>query len=536
MNLFNFWKNSSVKIPGIPEYFNKDQEKRERLERYVKSWEAYLAELPDPILDDSEYNNNTKVNPARAIVNVGVFFLFGNGVKFEESPDMSERLGKAASHTVATTGKVVPPWLSDLNACWEANRKESFLMNMGLSGAIHGDVVIELIPNGAGEMLEFPRVLLHDPANIDADTDPNDCEKVVRWTIEYITYDVQGDPICRIKEIAADQDENDVIQSWTIQHYEQQMSYIAGTGWTPNDQPKVKVGSPVLWPYSWAPIEHCQNLELPHMFWGLPDLDASSIEVIESLQRTKSSLNKIINIHAAPRMWAKNVMPDQVDDIDVSADNIITLPNMESELHVLTMIQNISPSVDHAKGLKEDLYEMVQVPPIALGQLDTTASSMSGIQQSILYSPIVQKTALKRISYGDMLKRLNRKLLILMGHENTKEYRGLTVVWPESMPGSAYLERQTIETDHQLGVSKYTTLTKLGYDGKEEEVRRLDEMEAELKLQEKYTAKPEVPGQSGPGAPKGNQNNSSGYGNKNGSMGGTKGAGKPKTPNDDSNK
>ncbi len=570
MGLFqNLFGSTSSFVDKYPNYFDHDHERQKRLERYKRTWEAYLAELPDPVVVDSVSNDNVKVNPARAIVNTGVFFLFGGELKFQVSPDAEQRYGMAGAKKPTTPGNgeepkeqdpngakpstefsskgtsfpgskkpeadgkdpikaANPKWLTELNKVWKANRKKSFLFNMGLSGSIHGDVFVKIIPDAVGLKNQYPRLLLLDPANVDVEWDQNDCTRVLKYAIEYIIEEVNPqtgveEVKLRIQEISANIDDNDTIVDWTMQDYEHPMGYVMNVGYTPLDGGKTPVGPPETWPYPWAPIEHCQNVELPHMFWGLPDLDESSVEVIESIQRSMSSLNKIVRIHASPRMFAKNVMPDQIDDIDVSADNIITLPNMEADLAVLQTLGNLSPSIDYADKQREMLLEMIQMPPIALGQFESASTAISGVTLSILYAPLLQKTELKRISYGDMIERLNQKILALMDFDE-EETDSMVLVWPEAMPGSAYLERQTLQQDQQMGASKHTVLSRLGYDPEEEYANAMREQEELMQMQQKYAPEP-----SFGGSPGGN-NNPAGNGNKNGSMGGTKAAGTPKTP------
>jgi len=586
MGLFqNLFGSTSSFVEKYPKYFDHDYERQKRLERYKNTWEAYLAELPDPITQDTVSNDNVKVNPARAIINTGVFFLFGSELKFQVSPESQVRYGKQSLPAKPSTefsaegtsesaesddpqkqskksdfrkekegddydpkkakgsygapegedpiAAANPKWLTDLNKVWKENRKKSFLFNMGLSGAIHGDVFVKIIPNACGMKNQYPRLLLLDPANVDVEWDPNDCNRVLKYAIEYVVEEEnpqtqQPEPKLRIQEITANVqgyggDPNEPITSWTIQNYEHPMGYVQNVGYTPLEGGKVPVGPAEEWPYAWAPIEHCQNVELPHMYWGLPDLDESSVEVLESLQRSMSSLNKIVRVHASPRMFAKNVMPDQIDEIDVSADNIITLPNMEAELNVLETLSNLAPSIEYAREQRKMLLEMVQCPPIALGEFESASTAISGVTLSILYAPILQKTELKRISYGDMIERLNQKILVLMGHDE-EETESMVLVWPESMPGSAYLERQTLQQDQQMGASSYTILSRLGYDPKEERANFMREQEEVAALQAKYMPEPQF-GQGGPGG----NNNPAGNGNKNGSMGGTKAAGTPKS-------
>lgn len=528
MGLMDYFRGRPEK--DAPLKSNKDVERQARLYRYEKTWGAYLAELPDPIIVDPKdkgVNDNVKVNPARAMVNTSVYFLFANSPSFEVSPEALDTFGTQGTTPVVNTANGVsyeqnPEWLRALNRAWKANNKDMFLNNLGLSGAIHGDVFIKLVPKAMGMRNEFPRIIILDPSTVDIELDPNDCERVLKWMIEYVVEDEDGRPHLQIQEISANVNEFGVTQSWTMQDYIHEMEWAHGAGWVPGMGMKVPVGEPVQWDYPWAPIEHCQNIAVPHQFWGLPDLDESSVEVIAALQRSMSSLNKIVRIHASPRMFAKNVMPDQVDEIDVSADNIITLPNMEADLGVLQTLQNLSPSIQFTDKLREDLYEMLQIPPIALGRFESASTSISGVTLSILYAPILQKTDLKQISYGAMLMRLNHKMLELMGYPEHEEHEGLVVVWPENMPGSAYLNRQTLMSDAQLGASTYTVMEKLGYDPVEEEQRRNAEMETQLEIQSRYS----VPASTL--NPDGGNNNPSGFGNKNGSMGGVNSANTPK--------
>lgn len=594
-NLLQLRKNASS---VVPDYFNRASEKQRRLESYRKSWEAYLAELPDPLVVDSKANDNVKVNPVRAIIEVGVYFLFGDEVRFEVAPNKSNELGlkkpgqdmkqKAASppkypgadpeadaarekelaeaakpkppeqdaapdgqesapkgqekeeggkatpgaptSKPAPVGPEEPPYLVDLNRCWKANKKKALLHQIGLSGAIHGDVFIKMIPKGAGLKNDLPRLILLDPANVDVYTDPDDCDRIIKYLIQYNTEDQEGKPVTREQEITPVEEEdewgNHIVTSWEIRDYEQAWSYDSQLGWVPGAERRGQIGGTKTWEYPWPPIEHCNNMQLPHMFWGLQDIDESSIEVVQSIQRAMSSLTKVVRIHGNPRMFAKGVMPELASEIDVSADNIITLPagaGVDSDLKILEALGNMSSFVEYIENMRAQLFEMLQCPPIALGQMDTASSAMSGINLSILYAPLLQKTEMKRITYGDMLDRLNHKLLVLMGHENEEEYEDLTVVWPESMPGSHYLERQTLMEDIKLGVSSWTALQRLGYDPEREAQKKSEEQQAQqqrdlagaaamLEEQAKHAPKD---GGKGPGG----NNNPSGFGNRNGSPG-----------------
>lgn len=626
MPSFSFMKKSQS--TSTPDFFNRPSEKQRRLEGYKKVWEAYLAELPDPLVVDSAANDNVKVNPVRAIIEVGVYFLFGDEVLFEVAPNQSTQLGlkkpgqdmkskaatppkypgadpeydeqretekndkfeadkakrqegydeaekrdqeaekpkekpddadkakseggddkKFAKNKATGIGKAKPEapetpedpkYLVDLNRCWKANKKKAFLHKLGLSGALHGDVFVKMIPRGAGLKRDLPRLVLLDPANVDVETDPDDCERVIKYIITYNTEGDDGRPITREQEITPvtedDEEGYPMDTAWEIRDYELRWTHDNALGWHPGQNGREQIGTTKKWEYPWPPIEHCNNMELPHMFWGLPDIDESSIDVVQSIQRTMSSLTKVVRVHGNPRMFAKGVMPELASEIDCSPDNIITLPagaGVDSDLKILEALSNVSSFVEYIESMRSQLFEMLQCPPIALGQVDTMSMSMSGINLSILYAPLLQKTEMKRIAYGDLLDRLNHKLLVLMGHTNEEEYEDLTVVWPESMPGSHFLERQTLMEDTKLGVSSWTALQRLGYDPEREAQKKAEEMKAQqqmqfdfdsqqMELQSKLNPPNQAPG--GGKAPdggekRGGNNNPSGFGNRSGSTG-----------------
>lgn len=480
-----FWKrNVEASIPAI----TADDEKMARLKRYQEANEVYTADLPDPLIVENNIDDNVKINPARAMIDTTVDFLFGNEIKFELSPEQQDQYGDQQVIEPGTPKDLPPDWLKELNRCWKANRKQSLLQQMGKCGAINGDVFIKFSPNDAGLENEYPRMILLDPANVDVVCDENDYNKVLEYSIEYVVEDREtGKRKARIQKITANRTEDPFSDrynttSWSIQNYEHEMQYEIGGVWYPGDKEMLPVGPETVWPYKWAPIEHCQNLELPNQFWGLADLDNSSIELIKSLQRAASSINKIVRIHGSPRMYAKGVRPEQADEIDVSADNIITMPGgPEQDLRILNALSSVDSHIKFTESLREDLYESMQIPAIALGKQSTASTAMGGLTLSILYAPVLQKTRMKRISYGDMIDRINMKLLVLMGHVDPSQYDGLVTVWPEAMPGSKFLDRQTIQQDQQMGLSQYTTMKRLGYDPQEEAKRRIEEQVNELR-------------------------------------------------------
>ena len=100
----------------------------ERQLRMKKAWRAYLGELPPPIRKEGLHDDNVVVNPAAAIVNVGVHFLFGEGLPWAADFDNT----------------APPEWYTKLVKCWKANKQATFLLNCILKIPIPEPVCIYL--------------------------------------------------------------------------------------------------------------------------------------------------------------------------------------------------------------------------------------------------------------------------------------------------------------------------------------------------------------------------------------------------------
>jgi hypothetical protein len=480
--------------------------------RMKRAWRAYLGELPQPLRATRNHNDNVVVNPAAALVNIGVHFLFGEGLTWAGDFD----------------NKTPPAWYTKLLKCWKANKQPAFLLKLGVSGGINGHCFVRYVPKAAGRNNEYTRLVILDPQNVDVKWNADDYEDVREFCITSCTTDDKGRKVTLLERIKRAPDGS----HWTMQKYvKKDVSNFL------RKQMEVEVpdGPMLRWNFPWPPIEHCQNLPLPSTFWGLSDLEPQVISVIQAQQTAMSNLNKILRIHAAPKTLLKGITPDMASEVDVSPDGMITLPDPEGDIKVLEMISNLDSSLKFVDKIEANLNRMTQVPQIAYGEGDAATAQLSGVSASVFYGPLIQKTSAKRLTYGDMLTDISIKLLILDGEDVTAAEETLRIEWPVPIPGSKFLERQTLQQDQMLGVSNDTILAKLGYDPAVERTNReaqLKEAEdSEIRKAKGLAAIPQVskaPGAATPSQPAssgGGNNNPGGKGNVNGSMGGTQSAG-----------
>jgi len=437
--------------------------------QFAKAWEAYEGRLPKPLKVEGAFDDNVRINPAQGVVDAGVSFLFGDeqGIQWTYQGDDP------------TNPEAAPSWLTALRQAWKANKQDTLLMGVGINGGVCGHVFIKLLPRGAGRDGSFPQLVNLDPGNVHVDWNPNDCTQAWRYTITYTTVDETAEPkraLARQQVIDSVRDANDVIQSWTITTNEQDLTAGAQSPW-------LQVGPTVKWDYRWPPIADCQNLVVPNQYWGMADLEEPVVDVISSLQFMLSNLNKIIRIHANPKTHAKGLTPDLVSEIQISPDGVIALPDPEAELKNLEMHSDLSAAQGVYNGVRAAFDEMTQTPEIVRGQTNAASSQLSGVNLSILFAPLLKRTAKKRRTYGDMLLELSLRILELMSEDFMEAENLLQIQWPDVMPGSAFLQRQSLLVDKQLGASTDTLLAKLGYDPATEKGNNMADMESLGQLQ-----------------------------------------------------
>lgn len=412
----------------------------ERQIRFRTAWQAFHGQGPKALkVRAGGIDDNVRVNYAKLIVNKGVSFLVGQDVTFE------------LDETRQTTAEA---WLK---SCWEALGGMLLLQKLALNGGVCGHAWAKLVPATPGEL--YPRVIVLDPANVSVGLALDDIERVEWYKIQYTTTDPHtGEPV--------------VLRQWVERD---------GAGWAITDESSRGGGgwltlAETRWLYPWAPLIDCQNLPLPNEYWGASDLESDVLELSRSVDFVLSNTARIIRFHAHPKTWGRGFSTSQMT---TAPDETIVLNNPEAELHNLEMQSDLASSITLYDRLREALHEVSQVPEVATGKLDGIGA-LSGLALQILYQPLIEKTEVKRRTYGGLLVELNRRLLELGGHGADNR----TVLhWPEMLPDDALALRQVAVIDDQLGVSRDTLLSQLGYDPDlERQKRQTQEAEAGVQL------------------------------------------------------
>lgn len=403
-----------------------DEEKR--LRRYKLAWDAYKGELPDALkVKPNQPNDNVKASKCRTIVDTGVAFLFGENIEFS----LDKSRGRSAAEQ----------YLDDV---WAANRKMTLLTKLGTNGAVCGHAFIKIVPNDPSTS-PLPRLIVLDPANVSVKWDDNDIETVVSYRIQWKGLDpATGRGVSKRQDITR-QDNG----TWLILDYIRQEGLLSSR-WQ-------EVGR-VVWSYPWPPVLDCQNIPVPNEFYGESDIPDDIIGLNKSRNFALSNWGRIIKFQAHQRLWGKGFRDDQVK---VGPDDVFIIGSDQGILQAIDPPTNLAGLDTFDRRLDEALHEAARIPPIVTGKLENTGQ-LSGVALKILYGPLEQKTHVKRLTYGDMLIELNRRLLELAGYGQTQ---AVTIAWPSVTPTDEATEIDALARDAELGiVSKSTIAVKRGYD------------------------------------------------------------------------
>lgn len=394
-------------------------EQVKRVDRFRKAWDAYYGRHPKPLkVRPGQTDDNVTLNYARLIADKGAAFLFGGEVGFAADDEGAQA------------------WLAE---CWAKNQQARLLTQLALNGAMCGESFIKLV-HPSPLTAPYPRLIALDPGMVEVETAADDFEQVARYVVSYPRREGQAMTLAR--QVIEPDGAHWLIRDEVLEH---------GLWRTLGQQ---------AWPWPFAPVAHCQNLPAPNEFWGMADLEEDILQLNYAVNFARSNLARIIKFHAHPKTWGRGFY---ADEMKTGVDELIVLPNENSELHNLEMLSNLESSRNFARDLETALHELSRVPEIASGKVEGVGA-LSGVALQILYGPLIEKTEMKRRLYGELLMTINKRVLALGGLSDA----GVKVQWPELLASDPKVEREVALMDKQLGVSTETVLTRLGFDAEAE--------------------------------------------------------------------
>lgn len=385
---------------------------------------------------------NLMINYVKLAIDVKTSFLFGE-------PSKSIEFTTDAGKQDDTPAEL---WLRNV---WEYNRKLTKLRKLAVNGHICGTAYLMLKAPRLGQA--FPEIIVLDPEFVKPEWDIDDIDRLDRVVIEYENARPDGTLWTDRKVI----EQNPDGAGWVIIQMERSVDS--------EDDDFQQVGDVILWPYSWCPVHHCQNIPDPNVFFGLSDVERDLMDLNDAINFTVSNINKILFFHAHPKTWGKGVSAEQ---LTVNADGTILLNSKDGMLANLEMSGDLQSSLGFYETLRGAFKQMSSVPEVALGGIDDPAR-VSSLALKVLYGPLLMQTGQKRVTYGEMLEEVCRHLLE-MGNPEWAGTR-VSIEWPYVLPEDPETEARTLVLDQQLGLSKATAMQKRGYKATVEKENREDE-------------------------------------------------------------
>lgn len=452
-------------------------EERDRLVRYQAAWKAYHGGFDKPLKIEPAKNgappidDNVLLPWTREVIDEGVDWLFGDPPEIE----------------YGDRDAITTPQEDYLEQVWRTNSRSTTLTKLALNGGVCGHAFIKIVPRdgdplaprwqptpvspqgaeddpdaptptvapasppGDTQALILPRLIVLDPANVRVYWESDDIDDVWRYEIAWVAIGRDGKPrlMRQVIERAVDR------TRWTLQDQES----------NPDGGPWIDVGPEVPWPHPFAPIVDCQNLVIGNEYYGLADVEAIMLDLNRAGNARASDLARINRIHAHPKVWTAGLTDDQVTGIDFRIDGVTNLPDDEASLNLLEMTGEAATSLEYLRFLSDEFRKAGRAPELTPEKLKSLGD-LSGKAMKILFAPRIAITKVKRSTYGDLLKDLNRRLLAMAGLGDY--HTPVEIRWGELVPSDPKEEAEVASAKQAAGVSRDTTLREMGYDPDDE--------------------------------------------------------------------
>jgi hypothetical protein len=379
------------------------------------------------------------INFCGLIVDRAVSMLFGKPIKFDLP-------GEGDSKEQEYVDRV-----------WAANRKQKLLKAEALYGAEAGTTYMKILPDGTSDAEGLlPRLVAVDPSWVQMDTLPEDCEKVVKYTIAYNIVDPATGKDLIKKQVTEKQDNG----YWMVSDYHAD----SANKWVLDNEQ--------VWEYDFAPIFHCQNLTENGSPYGKPDITNDLILLQDKLNFVVSNTAKIIKYHAHPKTWGRKF--GKGNEVNWGVDEMVISDNENAMLQNLEMQSDLGSSLNFIQFLRQGLFDIAR--SVDIDSLADKLGALTNFALKVLYQDAISKIEDKRGSYGEMLVEINHALLELAGMANTD---GGEIVWPEILPIDPVGQSAALQTDLDMGlVSKQTVANLRGYNWEDEDERIKTEKQA----------------------------------------------------------
>jgi hypothetical protein len=315
---------------------------------------SYIRDVADPQM---------VINYSRAFIDKGASFCFANSFQFldQEGEDRSSELDL-------------------INAMWDFNDKDKTCLKMGTIGGISGNCFLKIVYN---PMTDHMVIIPLDTNCCFPVFAPYSTDEFVSFKIEFIvSTGAAGD--FNDYHLYTEIYTNDTFQiSWDGNLVKQEAN-----------------------PYGFIPIVNACNKVDPLSDYGTSDIvDQMALQRIYNEQITK--FQDIVNYHSAP---ITVITGARLNNLVMGARKVWSGLPIGATVENLTMDSDLPALQTFIDKLKEQMHEVTSTPMNVFGQ-EQAISNTSNAALQTQYLPLIDKTNVKRIMYGNAIKRINNYLL-----------------------------------------------------------------------------------------------------------------------------
>jgi hypothetical protein len=334
-----------------------------------------------------------------------------------------------------------------LDRVWDLNKEEILLYQLCLNGAVYGTPYVKICPD---EMVDpytnyvYPKLVALDPTMVRFKTEPDDQSDVEEYDIEYnyVTNMGNGNVTVSVKEVTShpkpdtENESETTPDKWMVDKYEQ----VGSAPWVLKEHTE--------WPFDFPPILHWKNL--PSLFGAYGDSDIDdSINIQDKSNFVVSNTAKIIKFHAHPETIGTGFSVKQMEGLPTDIGSFRAIPNENAKVFNLEMASDLASSREFAADLRQSIFDISR--EIDLSKMGAEARALTNFGLQVLYTDAINKNDTKRQLYGDALKELNRRLLVIAGFTGEATDPG-EIQWGPAMPVNDVEEIQVDQTALGLGI------------------------------------------------------------------------------------
>lgn len=342
-----------------------------------------------------------------------------------------------------------------IDRVWDLNKKEILLYQVGLHGAVYGTPYMKIVPDGILDPYTdelYPRLIALDPEITRLKTNPMDMAEIESYVIEYMF--IRDDKEVRYREVTRhskvedykfdEGEEATERDTWIVEEFEQ----VGGGQW--------QLVRREEFPYNFPPILHFKNLPSLKSPYGDSDID-DAINLQDKSNFIASNTGKIIKFHAHPEVIGTGFSAANMESVDSAVGTFRAITNENAKVFTLEMESDLGSSLKFGEGLRQSIFDISR--EVDISSMKDNVGALTNFGLHVLYTDALDKNDTKRQLYGDAIKELNRRLLVMNGWEKLESDPG-KITWGSPIVENVMEELQADGIALDKGIIDLETVTK----------------------------------------------------------------------------